>query len=77
MTMMTAIQDIFFADQGLVDNRQALFSFVIPGCEGEWGFFPPTATPWKVLAVVSCRHRVRRLYRRILLVSPRSFQSRH
>jgi len=59
MMIITAIKDLFFADQGLVDNRQPLFPFAIPGCEGEWGFFPPTAAPWKVLAIVS-RHRERK-----------------
>jgi hypothetical protein len=52
--MMAAIKDIFLADQGLVDDRQALFTFAIPGLEGVWGFFPPTLAPWKVLAFVSC-----------------------
>lgn len=51
--MVSAMKDVLFADQGLVDNRQALFSFAIPGVEGQWGFFPPTLAPWRVLAIVS------------------------
>lgn len=50
---METIRNLLFGDQGLVDRREALFSFEIPGLEGEWGFFPPTLAPWKVLAFVS------------------------
>jgi len=53
MAAISVIRETFFADQGLSDNRQALFSFEIPGIEGEWEFFPPAGGPWKTLATVS------------------------
>ena len=51
--MLSKLKEVLFSDQGLVDDRDALFTFAIPGLEGEWGFFPPSIVPWKILALVS------------------------
>jgi len=58
MTLISVLRETFFADQGLTDNRQLLFSFVLPGIEGEWGFFPAAMGPWKTLVTVSSEGRV-------------------
>lgn len=53
MLSFRAIKDMMFADQGLVDDRQPLMAFEIPGLDGRWGFYLPKIDPWKVLLIVS------------------------
>lgn len=58
--MLSVLKGFLSSDQGLVDDREALFTFIVPSIdglgvvlpEGQWGFFAPSFVPWKILALV-------------------------
>lgn len=68
--MLSVLKGFLSSDQGLVDDREALFTFIVPSIdglgvvlpEGQWGFFAPSFVPWKILALVSENGTVVALY---------------